>query len=233
MASSDFSHFLNSLTSGFTPVVDRQYQQEDYVYIDLSEANKELSQIITSSPNSGNFSEYIRKYLQKRQKKVAFGGYNEVRELYRRSGLFTASEEEYLNRNIHIGLDVWTEEGTAVLAVLEGKIHSFQNNNAFGDYGPTIILEHHFFDRVFYSLYGHLSKGSLQNIQVGQGIEKGEKIGELGAASENGDYAPHLHFQVMANLQGKKGDYPGVTSAGELDFYLLNCPDPNLLLKIQ
>ncbi|GHA28420.1 hypothetical protein GCM10007103_07540 [Salinimicrobium marinum] len=231
MIASNFPQFLSGLTSEFTPVIDSSYLQEDYMHIDLSGTNKELSEVDISS--SEDFSVYIREYLQKHGKKVAFGGYNEVRDLYRRSELFSASEGEEMERNIHIGLDIWAEAGTAVLAVMEGKVHSFQDNATFGDYGPTIILEHHISGKTYFSLYGHLSKHSLQQISVGKEVKQGEKLATLGKPSENGDYAPHLHFQLMGNLQGKKGDYPGVTSLKELDFYLLNCPDPNLLLKIK
>ena len=129
-------------------------------------------------------------------------------------------------------MDIWTAEGTDVLAVLDGEIHSFQDNANFGDYGPTIILKHTIEDEVFYSLYGHLSRKSLESLQVGQKFKAQEKIAELGAAEENGDYAPHLHFQIIKDLQENKGDYPGVASKKDLDFYLENCPDPNLLLKI-
>ena len=41
-----------------------------------------------------------------------------------------------------------------------------------------------------------------------------------------------LHFQVMEEMHGKIGDYPGVVKKEDLDMYLKNCPDPNLLLKI-
>lgn len=230
MDSSSFSAFLKDLTSDFTPVIDSRYKKTDYTPIDLSENNADLRQINISS--SEEFSAFLNDYLQKKGKKVAYGGYNELRKLYRRSELFTASEEEDLNRNIHIGTDVWAEEGADVLAMLDGEIHSFKDNTAFGDYGPTIILKHHFDGKQFYSLYGHLSRNSLEGIEEGQKVEKGEKIATLGGASENGDYAPHLHFQLIRDLQGKRGDYPGVANRREIGFYLENCPDPDLLLKI-
>jgi len=63
-------------------------------------------------------------------------------------------------------------------------------------------------------------------------VEAGDKIGTLGSHKVNGDYAPHLHFQVIKDIQGYTGDYPGVAASDKLDFYLDNCPDPNLLLKI-
>ncbi|WP_289024070.1 peptidoglycan DD-metalloendopeptidase family protein [uncultured Salegentibacter sp.] len=227
----NFSEFLSQLTSGFTQVLDVNLKEEDYIIIDLSENNIELGKVDVSSSRA--FSNYIAEYLNSFGKKVAFGGYSEVRKLYRRSELFTASEDEDSNRNIHLGLDFWADAHTDVLAVLDGKIHSFNDNSNFGDYGPTIIIEHSFQEKKFYSLYGHLSRASLENLKSEMPIKKGEKIGELGTAEENGDYAPHLHFQIIEDLDEKIGDFPGVTSRKDLDFYLQNCPDPNYLLKLR
>ncbi|UAB86435.1 peptidoglycan DD-metalloendopeptidase family protein [Zunongwangia sp. SCSIO 43204] len=226
----NFAEYISGLTAGFTPVVGGDLKQEDFIAIDLSANNPELLKLEQLSSEA--FSVFIDHNLKVAGKKVAFGGYNEVRKLYQRSQLFNKNVDEFLNRNIHIGLDIWTAEGTDVLAVLDGEIHSFQDNANFGDYGPTIILKHTIEDEVFYSLYGHLSRKSLESLQVGQKFKAQEKIAELGAAEENGDYAPHLHFQIIRDLQENKGDYPGVASKKDLDFYLENCPDPNLLLKI-
>lgn len=225
-----FSDFISGLTAGFTPVIDASYTRDVYVPIDLSGNNAALAGINISS--SDDFSVFLDNYLKGEGEEVAYGGYNEVRKLYRRSELFTASAEEGDNRNIHIGLDLWVQAGTAVLAALDGRVHSFRDNAAFGDYGPTIILEHNVDGQVFFTLYGHLSRESLRTLEAGQEVKQGEKIAELGSPSENGDYAPHLHFQIIKDMQGKKGDYPGVASKKDIDFYLQNCPDPDLLLKI-
>lgn len=85
---------------------------------------------------------------------------------------------------------------------------------------------------MFYTLYGHLSLDSLDGLEIGTVFKKGEQFATLGDAAINGDYAPHLHFQIIKNIADKFGDYPGVCSKKELPFYLENCPDPNLLLKI-
>ncbi len=223
----EFSNFIQSLTSEFTPVVGGNYSKEDYEYIDLSQNNRDLLKLEVAS--SAAFSVLIDEYLRNRSAKAAFGGYNELRTLYNRSELFNQSHS---NRNIHIGLDVWVPAFTDIIAPLAGKLHSFQDNSNFGDYGPTIILEHEYEDEIFYTLYGHLSRASLENLETGMIFKKGEKIAELGNLDENGDYAPHLHFQVIKDLQGKRGDYPGVVRKEDLEDYLQNCPDPNLLLKI-
>ena len=67
---------------------------------------------------------------------------------------------------------------------------------------------------------------------MGDIVKKGEQIATLGLPPINGDYAPHLHFQIIIDMEGKIGDYPGVCNEKTLLFYKSNCPDPNLLLKI-
>ncbi|MGL5111537.1 MAG: peptidoglycan DD-metalloendopeptidase family protein [Flavobacterium sp.] len=199
-----------------------------YTPLDLSIHNTDLTNhnLITSA----DFENYIENHLKQNQAQIAFGGYNETRNLYKRSSVFNSSEQE--ERNIHLGLDLWTAAGTPILAALDGIIHSFKDNNQLGDYGPTIILEHKIDTQPFYTLYGHLSLKSIQHLTKGQMVKKGQTIATLGNASVNGDYAPHLHFQIIKNIQNKEGDYPGVCSLSTLPFYLSNCPDPNLLLKI-
>lgn len=209
-------------------VIDYSIDYSDYVAVDLSASNVELSKLNITDALA--FENYIEEYLTKNNAKVAFGGYQEIRNLYKRSTVFNAENSD--ERNIHIGLDLWIKAGTSVLAALDGTIHSFQNNTALGDYGPTIILEHQLDEIKFYTLYGHLSLNSLNDKQIGSKIKKGEVIAALGSPPINGDYAPHLHFQIIIDIENKVGDYPGVCNIKDLEFYSENCPDPNLLLKI-
>lgn len=210
-------------------VIAPEIDYADYIPFDLSATTTDLLDLPLT--DSKAFEEFVENYFSTNQAKVAYGGYLEHRNLYKRSTVFKDITID--ERNIHIGLDLWIKAGTPVLAALDGTIHSFQNNRALGDYGPALILEHHIEGVVFHTLYGHLSLESLQGKAEGQMVSKGEMIGTLGAPPVNGDYAPHLHFQIIKDMQGKKGDYPGVSSKKELEFYKENCPDPNLLLKIK
>ena len=210
-------------------VIAPEIEYSDYVAFDLSATTTDKLNLPLTDAKA--FEVFVENHLVKNKSKVAYGGYLEHRNLYQRSTVFKDVNIE--ERNIHIGLDLWIKAGTNVLAALDGKIHSFQNNTALGDYGPAIILEHEIEGYTFYTLYGHLSLESLDEKIEGQKVTKGEIIGQLGAPPINGDYAPHLHFQIIEDLQGKKGDYPGVCSTSELEFYKINCPDPNLLLKIR
>lgn len=209
-------------------VIDSSIPYSQYFPLDLSVGNVELHQLNLSDANA--FEEYIEKYLIKNEATIAYGGYNEVRNLYKRSTAFNDLNSE--ERNIHIGMDLWIKSDTKVLAALDGKIHSFLDNNSLGDYGPTIIMKHQLENHVFYTLYGHLAIESIESIKVGDFFEKGQPLAVLGNSLVNGDYAPHLHFQIIKDIESNFGDYPGVCSKSKLDYYLKNCPDPNLLLKI-
>ncbi|CDF80382.1 peptidase, M23 family [Formosa agariphila KMM 3901] len=224
-----FSKLLNYLRDRDIRVLPLEFRSADYIALDLSETNLELQSVDSSS--SQRLSIFINAYLKQNKAKVAFGGYLEVRTLYKRSAYFN-SENQNTARNIHLGVDLWCDAGTPILAALDGHIHSFQNNTNFGDYGPTIILKHEVSNVEFYTLYGHLSLESISNIKVGQGVKQGQEIACLGTSAVNGDYPPHLHFQIIKDIATYSGDYPGVCNVSDLAFYTANCPNPNLLLKI-
>lgn len=210
-------------------VLDSNISINDYVPLDLSKSNKDLAAVDVSSSNK--LESYINAHITAHKAKVAYGGYIEIRNIYQRSSYFKAANPE-TERNIHLGLDLWIAAETPIYTPLDAEVHSFKNNTNFGDYGPTIILEHSIDDILFYTLYGHLSLGSIENLKIGQTFKKGEQIATLGDESINGDYAPHLHFQIIKDLQDYKGDYPGVCSKMDLEFYKENCLDPNLILKL-
>lgn len=220
---------LYDVSSSFIPVICSEYQLSDYTLLDLSRTNTELDVEVLKDPDRHH--KQLQEFLKEKNAKVAYGGYLEQRKLYDRSDYFQAAHPDD-TRNIHLGIDLWCEAGTEVITPLDGKIHSFQENTNFGDYGPTIILIHEIEGFTFHTLYGHLSKTSLEELEVGKTVKAGDQIAALGQPFENGDYAPHLHFQIVIDMEGNTGDYPGVCSKNTLEFYKQNCPDPNLLLKI-
>ncbi|GAB5416890.1 MAG: hypothetical protein Crog4KO_17570 [Crocinitomicaceae bacterium] len=218
---------LETLKKLVSPVIDPSIPNNLYWPLDLSVSNPNIAAVTASS--STEWESYIQNHLNAHDKKVAFGGYLEKRNIYQRSEYFQSATN---NRNIHLGVDFWIAAETSVHAFFEGKVHSFQDNKNHGDYGPTIILEHQFEGASFFSLYGHLSRSSLKAITLGQQVKTGDKIAELGDTSVNGDYAPHLHFQLVLDLEGNHGDYPGVCTEAEVPRYAINCPDPLPLLDL-
>ncbi|CAM4946820.1 unnamed protein product [Rotaria socialis] len=153
------------------------------------------------------------------------GGYGEERNIYSQASLFSQDA-----RCIHLGVDIAQPANTPIYAPLNGRIHSFKNNDKPFDYGPTIILEHVLANVHFYTLYGHLSLISLKDLSIGQSIEAGQLVGYIGEKAENGGWNPHLHFQIISDMDNMQGDYPGVASKEEALAMLHKCPDPQLIL---
>lgn len=199
---------------------------KDVFHLDLSVSNPELETF--DILDTEQLAEYIEQKLRDNEALIAKGGYGEDRLVYRRSPHF--GEGENL-RCIHLGLDVWCEPMTPVFSPLDAVIHSFKDNDQLGDYGPTIILEHQLATQKLFTLYGHLCRRSLEDLQPGQRIEAGEKFAEIGDVHENGQWPSHLHFQLIRDMQGNSGDFPGVASKAEQSHYLHLCPNPDLLIK--
>jgi murein DD-endopeptidase MepM/ murein hydrolase activator NlpD len=225
-ASVSLATYIKSHPDAVGKVIDFNAITDCLYQFDFTANNKEID--AGSFTDTLIFSDWINEKLKANHCKYGTGGYMEHRTLYARSPLFDAANEP---RRLHLGIDIWAEEGTPVYSPLAGKVHSFNNNDNFGDYGPTIILEHDLDGLKLYSLYGHLSTKSLEALVVGQSIHPNQQIAGFGGIEENGHWPPHLHFQLMFDMEGKYGDYPGVCRYSEKDKYLKNIPDPQLILQ--
>jgi len=199
---------------------------DKFIKLDFTANNKELETL--DLVDTASFSAYVFNKIYAAGAKMGIGGYMENRVIYRRSEHFSASNE--VQRNIHLGIDLWAVAGTPVYAPLDAKVHSFKNNANFGDYGPTIILEHSYQGKPLYTLYGHLSLGSLDGLYDGKTIQAGDKIAEIGDYPINGDWPPHLHFQVMTDMLGMHGDFPGVCAEADREKFAKICLNPDFLL---
>jgi peptidoglycan LD-endopeptidase LytH len=226
----------------FHGIVDFNPETEKITPLNLSKTNIDLSEDIFSSTEL--FSNYIDKLRKTATAKFLIGGYAEDREMYKRSALFSF-EKQNLNkqvenvvvtnaepRRLHLGIDIWGDAGTKIYAPLGGMVHSFANNNNFGDYGATIILQHQLNTVTFYTLYGHLSLNDIANLKVGHFFTRGQCFAHFGNPFENGNWPPHLHFQIIEDIAFKEGDYPGVCKLSEKKKFLSNCPDPDLILNM-
>ncbi len=179
----------------------------------------------------GGGNELSARQAVQREGRLAVGGYDEDRAIY--SGPVFASSPGAEPRTLHLGLDIFAMAGTPVYAPLPGHVHSFQDNANPKDYGPTIILAHAVSDTLtFYTLYGHLSRESLVGLAVGQPVTKGQSLATLGGGAVNGDWPPHLHFQIILDMMGKAGDFPGVFKKSERDIWKRICPDPAQFLEL-
>ena len=84
----------------------------------------------------------------------------------------------------------------------------------------------------FYTLYGHLALKDLGNIRSGQFITRGENFAHFGNEEENGNWPPHLHFQLITDMGLYEGDFPGVCKPSEAAHYLSIFPNPEPVLNL-
>jgi murein DD-endopeptidase MepM/ murein hydrolase activator NlpD len=197
------------------------------VVFDFTGANHELVRLDINDVSG--FTEFLFNAIAEAEMPVGVGRYDEDRVLYRHSPLFDGTAER---RSIHLGIDLFVVEGTEVFTPLPATIHSAADNAGLGNYGPTVILGHQLGGVEFYTLYGHLSRSSIERLEPGPTLCAGDPVGEVGDLQENGSWPPHLHFQIIGEALGDEVDYPGVAAPSERERYLELCPDPNLILGI-
>jgi len=220
-----FEQIIKSNASLIKKVVDFDASIDKLLPLDFTVSNTELTDEILD--NTDIFSTWVNQKLKTNNAIYGIGGYNEHRTIYSRSIHFDTAEE---SRRLHLGVDIWAPAETPVYNFFDATVHSFANNNNFGDYGATIILAYQIEGFKFNALYGHLSLASLNDLEEGKFIPAGKSFATLGVKEENGNWPPHLHFQIIEDMGGLKGDFPGVCKFSERDKYLANCPNPNLVL---
>src|SRR6266851_332795 len=198
---------------------------------DLSAGSKFLG-ANPSAAESNAATEKIFQAMKRAGAAVGVGRYDEPRLVYT-SPLFGASGNPTdERRTVHLGMDLFVEPGAPLSAPLDGVVHIVANNSAPLDYGPVVILRHETGGEEFFTLYGHLSKDSLVNVEAGQRVGRGQPFARVGSAQENGGWTPHVHFQIILDLFDLGADFPGVAYASQRSVWTSLSPDPNLLLGI-
>ncbi|RXJ50466.1 aminotransferase class III-fold pyridoxal phosphate-dependent enzyme [Gelidibacter gilvus] len=208
------------------PTIDKQ----DLHHIDLSVSSKWIGHQEEFN-DLDVFQFQIDQFQKKHPEKIIAGGYLEPRALYTSDAYDKIGNSGKESRTIHLGVDFWLPSGTAVHALFDGEVVIAVNDAGNKEYGGLVVLKHKTDGFNFYTLYGHLSAESAIRPSVGDRIKTGEKIGELGNSTENGNWVPHLHFQIMLSLLDYKTDFPGVAYYNQIDVWKRICPNPNLLFK--
>lgn len=90
--------------------------------------------------------------------------------------------DNHFGIGLHDGVDFAMPEGTPIVAVDDGEIAPYREQN---HYGTTVAVQHAWGQ----TFYGHLSK---TDTQIGQKVRKGEIIGSSGNTGLSS--GPHLHF---------------------------------------
>ncbi|WP_291728354.1 aminotransferase class III-fold pyridoxal phosphate-dependent enzyme [Leisingera sp. F5] len=167
------------------------------------------------------------------QGRIWLGYYHEPRLVYTdlafRKGPYTASDR----RTVHLAVDAFAPVGTPMFAPLRGEVFAAEYRDGHLDYGGVIILRHETPEGdPFFTLYGHLDPEFLDRLQPGDVVKKGEEFCRLGDPSQNGGWAPHVHFQLALTTEGIEADWPGVGDPDEMYLWRAVCPNPAALLNL-
>lgn len=194
--------------------ISGSFFEDDPQHENLEKATKRLEQFQSKYPSA-----------------LLANGYLETRSFYNTTNFERTVEGIKEFRNIHLGTDFWVPIRTPIHVPFEGKIVISYNNDIHKDYGPLLVIQHKYQNNVFYTLYGHLSKDSLEISKKNATVKQGELVGFIGDPSENGDWVPHLHFQILTDLMGETENYPGVAYPSEIETWKQRCPNPAILFE--
>ncbi|MBX7243108.1 MAG: aminotransferase class III-fold pyridoxal phosphate-dependent enzyme [Bacteroidia bacterium] len=234
--SSKITQWLTQNAGNFNPIIQPDLRTANSIVLDLSFGSTFLGNF-PDFEEVKPFSEKVSRWIQQQKADLAIGKYNEHRPIYTSNIFECEGNMGVEKRTLHIGADVFVPAGTTVFAPLDGEIYGYADNEGDKDYGPTIILRHTVKGEsgevlTFYTLYGHLSRESLEFLERGMKIPKGFAVGQVGNYPENGNWPPHLHFQIITHMLGNTYEFPGVALPSESSVWLNLCPDPNLILQI-
>jgi len=211
----------------FAPILGRRLSADDCRPLDFGMSSRLLARV-RDSRDPAAYAPALREAIGDRA--VGIGYYNEARPIYR-AGIFALDHHE--RRTVHLGADLFAPPGTPIYAPLAGSILSLADNTGEQDYGPTVILKHEpAAGPAFYTLYGHLAPDALDRWNEGQQVEAGDLLAHIGDYPRNGNWPPHLHFQIIADLLDYAGNFPGVCSPKQRAIWTSLSPDPNHILRL-
>lgn len=214
----------------FEPVVEPPESEDEITILDLSVASPLLNGRDTEDTEA--FTRKVFRAMEDDGARLGIGRYLEPRAFYLTDTFAGRPGDPRERRTVHLGIDLFQEAGSDVRAPLVGQVKSVQDNGRGLDYGPTVLLEHDGPAGPFWTLYGHLERDSVEGLEVGAEVEAGETIARIGPYPENGEWPPHLHFQIVTDLLGREGEFPGVALPRERSVWASFSPDPNLILGL-
>jgi 4-aminobutyrate aminotransferase-like enzyme/Ser/Thr protein kinase RdoA (MazF antagonist) len=221
--------WLRARTGSFAHLTGHDLQRIAVYGLDLSAG----SPIVSSNPADNAAEPFTRRVFERMREAgavVAVGGYDEPRLIYS-TDVYATGKVTDERRTVHMAVDLTLPAGAPLFAPLDGIVHGFENATDRLDYGPVIVLRHEQGPAVFYTLYGHLSAESLDGLYVGKSIAQGERFAALGAPPVNGDWWPHVHFQIITDMLDIPCNFNGVALNSQRSTWRSISPDPNLILN--
>ncbi|KNY17359.1 hypothetical protein AKG11_08950 [Shinella sp. SUS2] len=171
-------------------------------------------------------------YCRENGIELGIGPFGEERTVYA-GDMFVSRFIEKTRRTRHLGLDLFMASGTKLYTPLPATVVSVEIEKDPLGYGCLIALRHEPEDcPPFVSLWGHLAHEALGRLKAGERLEAGALVGEMGAPTENGGWAPHLHLQLSADTNLSATEILGVGEPRYLDVWAELFPDASTFAGI-
>jgi 4-aminobutyrate aminotransferase-like enzyme/Ser/Thr protein kinase RdoA (MazF antagonist) len=212
------------------PVMTLPESEDEITVLDLSLGSPLLNGRDTEDTEA--FTRRVFRHMEDKGAAVGIGRYLEPRAFYLTEIFEGRPGDPRERRTIHTGIDLFDQAGAEVRAPLAGRVFSVVDNGQGLDYGPTVMLEHDGPAGPFWTLYGHLEAESVETLEVGAEVSAGDVIARIGPYPENGDWPPHLHFQILTDLLDFEGQFPGVALPREQSVWASFSPDPNVITRL-
>ena len=191
----------------FASVLPPELAEGPHTVFDLSVGSRWLG--TTGDLDARGWTDLLFRHMRAVGATVGIGRYDEARRWYDSDAFAIQGEDGLERRTVHVGIDLFAEPGTPIHAPCDATVHSFRDNDARLDYGPTIVLRHEAGGLgEWYTLYGHLSRDSLAGLRRGQRIAAGTGDRQDRAVSGERRLGPSSSFPVDDGPAGPRRRLP-------------------------
>lgn len=188
-----------------------------------------------AKPNPNNDPDHVESRSAQLQRILGvdwfYGGWMEDRSI--------VWSDTYLRETgnfLHLADDFNVPAGTMVFCVADGPIvHMGTDSPLKGGWGGHIVQKIQFHGKPHALIYCHL--GFMQPRDTPCDISKGDFIGLVGNKSENGGWGPHLHLQLVADIDDVTDwahfmdkEIDGYGKVSDIEYWAKRCPDPTPLI---
>ncbi len=223
------TRWLEANAHSFSPVIRPEVRRPRVTVFDFSAGSPDAG--ILQGLDGVGFDRYCEEKIERQGADFGIGTYGEDRTIYKGAAFETTAS--HVRRSVHIGIDLFAPAGEPVHAPLPGTVAFIHDDAVAFGFGPTVLLQHQTGDGdIFWTLYGHLSRATVARLVPGQKIAAGEAFAAFGPRPENGEWPPHLHFQILTDHLGLEARMHGVGTLAQWQIWQQIAPDPSVILGL-
>ena len=177
-----------------------QYERRRWVYLPLGTLALGEQKVGQGNPllDPGFCQRWVKRLHRRYRASCSYGGWFEDRAI-----LWQGHYME-TGRTFHLGVDFNVPEKSRVYSPANARVvEAWHDNDTVGGWGGRVILE------VRLRLYLVLAHLGRIRIDTGNQVRVGQFIGSVGGPTNNGNWFPHLHVQMV------RGNYQRIDGYGE------------------